>query len=188
MVERRGSDLSITAGFPPAIKIDGEVRPQAERSLTSEQAAVLTRAIILGDRQLREVRARRRNANSPVSPRGVRPVPGQRLRPAREIQAVLSERLLRRKFRTIDASRLPAILKDVVLAKRGLVRGVSGRWYRIGKINHPCRDGRSASRNAETRQGMSSPSKIQSNTFMRIETVWSRSARSESIQDRGMRR
>ena len=30
MVERKGSDLFITAGFPPAIKIDGEVRPQMD--------------------------------------------------------------------------------------------------------------------------------------------------------------
>jgi Tfp pilus assembly pilus retraction ATPase PilT len=28
MVEKNGSDLFITAGFPPAIKIDGEIRPQ----------------------------------------------------------------------------------------------------------------------------------------------------------------
>ena len=35
MVERKGSDLFITAGFPPAIKIDGEIRPQTERALTA---------------------------------------------------------------------------------------------------------------------------------------------------------
>ena len=29
VVERKGSDLFITAGFPPAIKIDGELRPQS---------------------------------------------------------------------------------------------------------------------------------------------------------------
>ena len=53
MLEKRGSDLFITCGFPPAIKIDGEVRPQAERPLTPEQSALLTRAIMT-DRQLRE--------------------------------------------------------------------------------------------------------------------------------------
>ena len=31
MVDRKGSDLFITAGFPPAIKIDGEVRPQTDK-------------------------------------------------------------------------------------------------------------------------------------------------------------
>ena len=44
VVEKKASDLFITAGFPPAIKIDGEVRPQSERALTSEQSGVLTRA------------------------------------------------------------------------------------------------------------------------------------------------
>ena len=39
VVERQASDLFITAGFPPAIKIDGEVRPQMERALTPEQSA-----------------------------------------------------------------------------------------------------------------------------------------------------
>ena len=28
VVEKKASDLFITAGFPPAIKIDGEIRPQ----------------------------------------------------------------------------------------------------------------------------------------------------------------
>jgi Tfp pilus assembly ATPase PilU len=32
MVEKKGSDLFITAGFPPAIKVDGEIRPQSDRS------------------------------------------------------------------------------------------------------------------------------------------------------------
>jgi Tfp pilus assembly pilus retraction ATPase PilT len=36
-VEKKGSDLFITAGFPPAIKIDGEIRPQS-RSPDPEQS------------------------------------------------------------------------------------------------------------------------------------------------------
>jgi twitching motility protein PilU len=35
VVDKKASDLFITAGFPPAIKIDGEVRPQSERALTA---------------------------------------------------------------------------------------------------------------------------------------------------------
>jgi twitching motility protein PilU len=38
MVERKGSDLFITAGFPPAIKVDGEIKPQTNQPLTPEQA------------------------------------------------------------------------------------------------------------------------------------------------------
>ena len=51
VVDKKASDLFITAGFPPAIKIDGEIRPQSERALTSEQSATLVRAI-MNDRQI----------------------------------------------------------------------------------------------------------------------------------------
>ena len=51
-VEKNGSDLFITSGFPPAIKIDGEIRPQSDRSLTLEQSAVLVRSI-MNDKQTR---------------------------------------------------------------------------------------------------------------------------------------
>ena len=50
MAEKKASDLFITAGFPPAIKVDGEVRPQIDRALTAEQTATPVRAI-MNDRQ-----------------------------------------------------------------------------------------------------------------------------------------
>ena len=46
MVEKKGSDLFITAGFPPAIKVDGEIRPQSDRSLSPEQSAGMVRAMM----------------------------------------------------------------------------------------------------------------------------------------------
>ena len=39
MVDKKGSDLFITSGFPPAIKIDGEIRPQSDRILTRPSRA-----------------------------------------------------------------------------------------------------------------------------------------------------
>ena len=53
VVEKVASDLFITANFPPAIKIDGEIRPQMERALTAEQSGMLVRAI-MNDRQTKE--------------------------------------------------------------------------------------------------------------------------------------
>jgi len=52
VTEKKASDLFVTAGFPPAIKIDGEIRPQSERALTPEQSGTLVRAI-MNDRQTR---------------------------------------------------------------------------------------------------------------------------------------
>ena len=41
VTEKKASDLFITAGFPPAIKVDGEIRPQSERALTAAETGHL---------------------------------------------------------------------------------------------------------------------------------------------------
>src|ERR1700744_6078000 len=69
VVERQAADLFITAGFPPAIKVDGEVRPQMERALSSEQSALLVRAI-MNDRQTREFDATK-ECNLAIAPPGI---------------------------------------------------------------------------------------------------------------------
>ena len=69
MVDKKGSDLFITAGFPPAIKIDGEIRPQSERTLTPEQSAGLVRAI-MNDRQSKEFDSTK-ECNFAISPPGI---------------------------------------------------------------------------------------------------------------------
>jgi twitching motility protein PilU len=117
MVERKGSDLFITAGFPPAIKIDGEIRPQADKALTAEQAAVLVRSI-MNDRQTREFDATK-EANFAIAPPGI-----GRFRVSAFIQqgntgCVL--RTIQSKIPTLEELELPPILKDIVMSKRGLV-------------------------------------------------------------------
>src|SRR6201993_5191727 len=66
--EKKASDLFVTAGFPPAIKIDGEVRPQSERALSGEQSATLVRAI-MNDRQTKEFDATK-ECNFAIAPPG----------------------------------------------------------------------------------------------------------------------
>ena len=46
MVEREGSDLFITVGFPPAIKVDGTIHKATDTALTSEQATMMVRSIM----------------------------------------------------------------------------------------------------------------------------------------------
>ena len=53
MVENNGSDLFITADFPPAIKIDGTIRPFADRPLTSAQSSLIVRSI-MNDKQRKD--------------------------------------------------------------------------------------------------------------------------------------
>src|SRR4030095_16881570 len=68
MVERKGSDLFITAGFAPAIKVDGEIKPQTPNPLTAEQSALLVRAI-MNDRQTKEFDATK-ECNFAIAPPG----------------------------------------------------------------------------------------------------------------------
>ena len=46
MVEKKASDLFITAGFPPSAKIDGELRQLSENRLTPEQSLVFVESLM----------------------------------------------------------------------------------------------------------------------------------------------
>jgi len=117
MVDRKGSDLFITAGFPPAIKIDGEVRPQTDKALAPEQSAVLVRSI-MNDRQTREFDASK-EANFAIAPPGI-----GRFRVSAFVQQGMTGCVIRQinsTIPTIEELELPPILKDIVMSKRGIV-------------------------------------------------------------------
>ena len=116
-VDRKGSDLFITSGFPPAIKVDGEVRPQTEQPLSPEQSSVLVRSI-MNDRQTREFDATK-EANFAIAPPGI-----GRFRVSAFVQQGQTGCVIRQinsKIPSIEELELPAILKDIVMSKRGLV-------------------------------------------------------------------
>lgn len=121
-VERKGSDLFITAGFPPAIKIDGEVRAQAERVLTPEQSAVLVRSI-MNDRQTRDFDSTK-ECNFAIAPPGIGRFRVSAFVQQGQMGCVV--RLINSTIPTLDALDLPVVLKDVVMSKRGLVIIVGG--------------------------------------------------------------
>ena len=117
MVDRKGSDLFITNGFPPAIKIDGEVRPQTDKVLAPEQSAVLVRSI-MNDRQTRDFDANK-EANFAIAPPGI-----GRFRVSAFVQQGYTGCVIRQinsTIPTIEELELPPILKDIVMSKRGLV-------------------------------------------------------------------
>ncbi len=117
MVDKGGSDLFITAGFPPAIKIDGEVHRVAEQPLTSDQSAIIVRAI-MNDKQARDFDADK-ECNFAINPQGI-----GRFRVSAFIQQGSVGAVLRQiitKIPTVDELELPEILKDVAMTKRGLV-------------------------------------------------------------------
>ena len=117
MVDKEASDLFITAGFPPAIKIDGEIHKAAEHPLTKEQSAVIVRAI-MNDRQARDFDAEK-ECNFAIAPQGV-----GRFRVSAFIQQGAVGAVLRQiitKIPSVDDLELPPILKDIAMTKRGLV-------------------------------------------------------------------
>jgi twitching motility protein PilU len=117
MVEKDGSDLFITAGFPPAIKIDGQILPAAEESLTPEQSAVIVRSI-MNDKQAREFDATK-ECNFAISPKGI-----GRFRVSAYIQQGAVAAVLRQivtTIPTVEELDLPDTLKEVAMTKRGLV-------------------------------------------------------------------
>ena len=117
MRARGGSDLFITAGFPPAIKLDGKLTPLAGAALDTQQAAGYVRAV-MNERQAAEF-ASSREANFAISPDGL-----GRFRVSAFVQmgqAGMVLRLINTAIPTLDGLGLPAILQDIVMSKRGLV-------------------------------------------------------------------
>jgi len=122
MVEKEGSDLFITAGFPPAIKVDGTIHKATDTPLSPDQSAMMVRSI-MNDKQIKEFDATK-ECNFAITPQGI-----GRFRVSAFIQqghvgAVL--RTITTEIPTLDALELPPILKDVVMNKRGLVIVVGG--------------------------------------------------------------
>ena len=121
-VERAGSDLFVTAGFPPAIKIDGEVRPQAERKLLPEEAAMMVR-VIMNDRQTKEFDATK-ECNFAIAPLSVGRFRVNAFVQQGHVGCVI--RLVNSTIPSIDTLELPGVLKDLVMQQRGLVIIVGG--------------------------------------------------------------
>jgi twitching motility protein PilU len=122
MVEREGSDLFLTKGFPPAIKVDGTIHKATDTPLSADQAAIMVRSI-MNDKQIKEFDSTK-ECNFAISPQGI-----GRFRVSAFIQqgfvgAVL--RTITTEIPTLEDLDLPPILKDVVMNKRGLCFIVGG--------------------------------------------------------------
>jgi len=124
MLSRKGSDLFITADFPPAIKVDGDVVKVSQQALTPKHTLALTRSI-MNDKQIAEFE-RTKECNFAISPAGI-----GRFRVSAFIQQGNVGMVLRTipaTIPTIDSLGLPKVLKDVAMSKRGLciVVGATG--------------------------------------------------------------
>lgn len=117
MVEKTASDLFITAGMPPSIKVHGKIIPVTREALTPEQA----REVVLGvmnEEQRKEFIATK-ELNFAISARGV-----GRFRASAFYQRNLAGMVLRRIETRIpkpEELKLPEVIKELSMTKRGLV-------------------------------------------------------------------
>jgi twitching motility protein PilU len=122
MISKRGSDLFLTAEFPPAFKIDGKLTPVSNVPLTAQHTVELARAI-MNDRQAGEFEANR-EVNFAISPSGIGRFRVNAFMQQGHVGVVL--RTIRTDIPTFEELRLPESLRDLSMAKRGLIIMVGG--------------------------------------------------------------
>src|SRR4026208_1018902 len=122
LIGKKGSDLFITSGFPPAMKIDSKMTPVSSTPLTAQHTAMLVRAI-MNDKQAAEFEAKK-ECNFAINPTGI-----GRFRVNCFVQmgcVGMVLRVITTSIPNFDDLKLPPVLKDVAMTKRGLVIFVGG--------------------------------------------------------------
>ncbi|MFN3830363.1 MAG: PilT/PilU family type 4a pilus ATPase [Tepidimonas ignava] len=122
LVSRGGSDLFLTADFPPAIKVDGVIQKVSAQPLTGQHTQALARAI-MNDKQAAEFE-RTKECNFAISPAGIGRFRVNAFVQMGKVGLVL--RTIPSKIPTIDELGLPQILKQLALSKRGICIVVGG--------------------------------------------------------------
>jgi twitching motility protein PilU len=117
MVSKKASDLFITAGFPPAFKVDGKMTPVSNQSLTPTHTMEIARAI-MNDKQAQEFEGSK-ECNFAISPPGIGRFRVNAFVQQGRVGVVL--RTITTQIPRLEDLGLPDVLKDVVMTKRGLV-------------------------------------------------------------------
>ena len=122
MLSKKASDLFITAGFPPACKIDGNMTPVSQQSLNAQHTSELARAI-MNDKQAAEFE-KTKECNFAINPAGIGRFRVNAFVQQQRVGIIL--RTITTKIPEFDDLGLPPVLKEVVMSKRGLVIFVGG--------------------------------------------------------------
>ena len=117
MASRGGSDLFLTADFPPAIKVDGKVTRVSPQPLNGQHTLALARAV-MNERQASEFE-RTKECNFAISPQGVGRFRVNAFMQQGHVGLVM--RTIPQTLPNIDELGLPQVLKDISMTKRGLV-------------------------------------------------------------------
>ena len=122
MIARNGSDLFLTADFPPAIKVDGKIGPVSSVPLSPQHTLELARAL-MNDRQAAEFEEHK-EVNFAISPTGIGRFRVNAFMQQGRVGIVL--RTIKSEIPTLEQLKLPAVLADIAMTKRGLVIVVGG--------------------------------------------------------------
>src|SRR5438445_13853336 len=117
LVKQKGSDLFITAGFPPAIKVDGKIIPVSKTPLTPQHTIELTRSV-MNDKQAAEFESSK-ECNFAIAPPGI-----GRFRCNAFLQQGRVGLAMRTLHTTIPTSvelNLPPVPKDGCMRQRGIL-------------------------------------------------------------------
>lgn len=117
MVKKDGSDLFITAGAVPSIKVDGSMMPLSNQRLSPQHTQVLVNAI-MNDKQRAEFE-QTQECNFAISLPGVSRFRVNAFTQRGSVGVVL--RVIRSEIPLFEDLNLPPILKDITMTKRGLV-------------------------------------------------------------------
>lgn len=117
VVDQGASDLFITAGVPPSIKLHGKIVPVTTTPLSPEKARELVMSV-MNERQRKEF-VETKELNFAISARGI-----GRFRASAFYQRNLAGMVLRRietNIPRIDDLGLPEVIKELAMTKRGLI-------------------------------------------------------------------
>ncbi len=122
MVQTKGSDLFITAGWPPSLKVDGVIRPAGKQPLTTEQARDMV-LMMMNERQRAEFEEHKECQFAIMRSKAAR------FRVSAFVQRDSVGAVLRRietRIPTLEELKLPSVLRDLGMTKRGMVIFVGG--------------------------------------------------------------
>ncbi len=122
LLSKKGSDLFITSGFPPAFRIDSKMTPVSNQPLTPIHTQDLCRAI-MNDKQAAEFEAKK-ECNFAISPAGIGRFRVNAFVQQGNMGMVL--RVITSNIPKFEDLKVPPVLKDVAMTKRGLVIMVGG--------------------------------------------------------------
>ena len=117
LVRQKGSDLFITADFPPALKIDGKISPVSKNVLTAQHTIELVRSV-MNDKQASEFEATK-ECNFAISPPGIGRFRVNAFVQQGRVGMVL--RTIRTDIPRFEDLNLPPVLKEVAMSKRGIM-------------------------------------------------------------------